>query len=134
MTNEPNAVHLTCGFCAEAGTSDTRTVGLLGSCICVECLSRLSNRGSGGGHLPATPTATDEGDHQEPLSIQARLTLLPAVSSNAGQALRYLQEWVDETRTLGATWGEIGGALGVTRQSAWERFNGRRTTSAPKGK
>jgi hypothetical protein len=31
---------------------------------------------------------------------------------------------VHRARALGATWARIGEALGMTRQSAWERFSG----------
>jgi hypothetical protein len=31
---------------------------------------------------------------------------------------------VRRARALGATWARIGDALGMTRQSAWERFSG----------
>jgi hypothetical protein len=35
-----------------------------------------------------------------------------------------LRSWVRELRRRGVTWSRIGVALGITRQSAWERFNG----------
>ena len=35
---------------------------------------------------------------------------------------------VAEARTQGATWQGIGDALGITRQSAWERFGKREQT------
>jgi hypothetical protein len=35
-----------------------------------------------------------------------------------------LSRWVLKARELGATWAAIGLALGMTRQSAWERFSG----------
>jgi hypothetical protein len=35
---------------------------------------------------------------------------------------RYLDELVTQARNEGASWKEIGQALGVTYQSAWERY------------
>jgi ATP-dependent Clp protease ATP-binding subunit ClpX len=35
-----------------------------------------------------------------------------------------LQTWVSRLRERGVTWARIGGALGMARQSAWERFSG----------
>ncbi|MFF5262568.1 hypothetical protein ACFY4C_26835 [Actinomadura viridis] len=35
-----------------------------------------------------------------------------------------LRVWVRELRRRGVTWARIGQALGITRQSAWERFSG----------
>jgi hypothetical protein len=37
---------------------------------------------------------------------------------------RSVQRVVSVLRTRGVTWARIGGALGMTRQSAWERFSG----------
>ena len=37
---------------------------------------------------------------------------------------RNLAAWVHRARALGATWSRIGESLGMTRQSAWERFSG----------
>jgi hypothetical protein len=38
---------------------------------------------------------------------------------------------VDRLRVEGLTWDEIGGLLGVTRQTAWERFGGRAPEADP---
>jgi len=35
-----------------------------------------------------------------------------------------LRTWVLELRRRGVTWVRIGASLGMTRQSAWERFAG----------
>lgn len=35
-----------------------------------------------------------------------------------------LSQWVQKARELGATWAVVGESLGMTRQSAWERFSG----------
>ena len=35
-----------------------------------------------------------------------------------------LSRFVMRARELGATWAAIGSSLGMTRQSAWERFSG----------
>ena len=35
-----------------------------------------------------------------------------------------LSRVVKRARALGATWAAIGTSLGMTRQSAWERFSG----------
>jgi hypothetical protein len=37
-------------------------------------------------------------------------------------AVQSLHGAVDAARSAGATWTEIAGALGVSRQAAWERF------------
>jgi hypothetical protein len=50
------------------------------------------------------------------------LGYLPNVARARAQVEHTLQGWVGRARDLGATWAQIGDALGMTRQSAWERF------------
>jgi ClpX C4-type zinc finger len=52
------------------------------------------------------------------------LALLPKVSSAIAQPERQLALLVHMARARGITWARIGAALGMTRQSAWERFSG----------
>ncbi len=42
----------------------------------------------------------------------------------SGEVETALQEAVREARRAGYSWTEIGEALGMTKQSAWERFAG----------
>jgi hypothetical protein len=51
------------------------------------------------------------------------LLSLPGVAAAGAMVQHSLRGWVQRGRALGATWDEIGGALGITRQSAWERFS-----------
>jgi len=52
------------------------------------------------------------------------LATLPKIAAAGGQVERQLALWVTEARSRGITWTRIGAALGMTRQSAWERFSG----------
>jgi ATP-dependent protease Clp ATPase subunit len=45
-------------------------------------------------------------------------------SSVIQQEQRLIQEAVSTLRQRGTTWAKIGEALGVSRQSAWERYSG----------
>jgi ATP-dependent Clp protease ATP-binding subunit ClpX len=67
----------------------------------------------------------------------ARITTLPSPSDpdplttqlrTEGERARFLDEQLRETvaaaRTKEMSWAHIGNALGMTRQSAWERFSG----------
>jgi hypothetical protein len=49
---------------------------------------------------------------------------LPRIAAAGAQVEQHLAGWVQRARALGATWARIGEALGITRQSAWERFSG----------
>jgi hypothetical protein len=56
--------------------------------------------------------------------LDAVLAHLPLVARAGAQVEDTLVRWVRRGRELGATWARIGEALGMTRQSAWERFSG----------
>jgi ATP-dependent Clp protease ATP-binding subunit ClpX len=61
----------------------------------------------------------------EPLErpTEELLELIPSVDF-AGEANRdFLQSVVEALRQREVSWAEIGQALGVSRQSAWERFS-----------
>jgi len=47
---------------------------------------------------------------------------VPTSARAQAQVEESLLGWVRRARALGATWAQVGDALGVTRQSAWERF------------
>jgi hypothetical protein len=45
-------------------------------------------------------------------------------TARAARALRKLQrQLVEEARRSGRSWTEIGASLGISKQSAWERFS-----------
>ena len=57
-------------------------------------------------------------------SIEELLATLPLLAAEARQADERLRERVALLKDRRATWAEIGSALKVTRQAAWERFAG----------
>ncbi|GAB3650936.1 ClpX C4-type zinc finger protein [Zhihengliuella somnathii] len=58
----------------------------------------------------------------ERMSDEELLTRLPEVAAAGAQVEEHLAAWVSVTRERGVSWARIGAALGMTRQSAWERF------------
>jgi hypothetical protein len=79
--------------------------------------------------LPAGPRATHhelEGAHAsgDATSIEELLATLPLLADEARRADERLREQVALLKDRRATWAEIGSALNVTRQAAWERFAG----------
>jgi hypothetical protein len=52
------------------------------------------------------------------------LVLLVTLADGAAKVDDKLEELVAHCRASGKSWTEIGQALGVTKQSAWERFSG----------
>ena len=75
-------------------------------------------------HAPPTDTGPPEA-----LSLDDLLATLPTLAAEAAQAEVRLRERVALLKERRATWAEIGSALSVTRQAAWERF-GRRHSRA----
>ncbi|RII42258.1 hypothetical protein DWB68_08505 [Galactobacter valiniphilus] len=59
------------------------------------------------------------------LSDDELLGRLPQVAAAGTQVEEHLQSWVGAARERGMSWARIGAALGMTRQSAWERFTPR---------
>lgn len=64
------------------------------------------------GHRPVLKTA----------SLPARLALIPALSKSASDALVALSGAVASARSAGATWQQLGDALGVSPKVAWSRY------------
>jgi hypothetical protein len=58
------------------------------------------------------------------LTDEEMLGHIPRVAAHIDQAEADLRSWVQELRRRGVTWTKIGEGLGITRQSAWERFSG----------
>ncbi|MGO1321130.1 MAG: ClpX C4-type zinc finger protein [Galactobacter sp.] len=56
------------------------------------------------------------------LSDQELLARLPQVAAAGTQVEQHLTTWVTAARQRGISWAKIGQTLGMTRQSAWERF------------
>jgi hypothetical protein len=51
------------------------------------------------------------------------LELLPRAASASAQVDANLRVWVERLRDRGVMWARIGAALGMARQSAWEKFS-----------
>jgi hypothetical protein len=58
------------------------------------------------------------------LTDEQMLEHIPRIAEVADQVEGNLRSWVLELRRRKVTWARIGEALGITRQSAWERFSG----------
>ncbi|HEU5026384.1 MAG TPA: ClpX C4-type zinc finger protein [Spirillospora sp.] len=117
---EAEAEYLRCSFCSKPHTEVERLVAGPGVHICNECVGLADAiieeyRGrTGDPRLPAWEALTDE----------QMLDHIPRVAAVADQVEGDLRTWVQELRRRGVTWTRIGEALGITRQSAWERFSG----------
>ena len=104
-----------CSFCAGSASSTRRLVAGPGVAICQDCAASSIRLLSGTDSSPAeAPWAR--------MTDEALLAHLPEISAVAAQVEDRLCAWVGTARQRSISWARIGAALGMTRQSAWERF------------
>jgi ClpX C4-type zinc finger len=109
-----------CSFCDKPDTEVGKLVAGAGVHICDECVALATSiiNGSPGRSADPRPPVW------ESLTDEEMLGHIPRVAAHIDQAETDLRSWVRELRRRGVTWVKIGEALGITRQSAWERFSG----------
>ncbi|MEU3605449.1 ClpX C4-type zinc finger protein [Streptomyces sp. NPDC035033] len=109
-----------CSFCGKPVTEVGELIAGPGVHICDRCVA-LAER---------IVTETLGEPDAERAQIWAAMTdedlldRLPHVARHIERAEADLRLWVRELRRRGVTWSRIGETLGITRQSAWERFSG----------
>ncbi len=110
-----------CSFCGTPGGpgTDLSLVGGLGAQICVGCIDEFHSI-LHDGQRQADARRTMPWDTMSDAEV---LATLPQILASAEQNLAFAQEWVDLLRARRVSWAEIGRALGVSRQAAWERFS-----------
>lgn len=109
---------LLCSFCGKSQHQVEKLIaGPRGVFICNECIG-LCNKVLAGEPIP---------DHTsfKPLDLPTDqlLTLLPSVNFATEGNRDFLQALVDRLREREVSWAAIAEPLGVSRQSAWERFS-----------
>ena len=108
-----------CTFCMKTpGQVETMVAGA-GVFICNECVALCVQL------IETKPKGQPQiRSWKKLLSDDELLATLPRVAAVSRQVEGELTEAVTEARARGVTWTRIGAALGMTRQSAWERFSG----------
>ncbi|WP_432931474.1 ClpX C4-type zinc finger protein [Microbispora sp. CA-135349] len=107
-----------CSFCSKSKNDVTKMIAGAGVYICNECVGLCAEI------LAAESVGTPEISYTESMTVEQILELLPRVAEVGARVEDSLRVWVHRARDRGATWARIGAALGMTRQSAWERFSG----------
>jgi hypothetical protein len=109
---------LRCSFCGKLHTDIAKLIAGPGVYICDECVTLCVDIIAEATH--AEPTSLPEWAN---LSDDELLQRIPFIATSAANIEAGLRDRVHELRERGVSWARIGSALGMTRQSAWERFS-----------
>ena len=120
--------NIACSFCRKPPDAVAKLVAGPGVVICNECVGLCTE-------LIAVPSEQPAGEQgtswkqkvaswEQSMSDEDLLQHLPRVAAAAAQVEQQLTAWVRKARSRAITWTRIGESLGMTRQSAWERFSG----------
>jgi hypothetical protein len=108
---------LYCSFCFKSQHEVKRLVsGPFNIFICDECVGLCNEIIAGG-----KPKSTKIGSVEE-LPTERLLRHLEPIEDTLQGKSNQLQQVVDILRSREVSWAQIGAALGISRQSAWERF------------
>lgn len=120
MSAKATALTLYCSFCVKRTDEVAKLISGAGVYICDECVQ-----------VCIDILAADDGSPRpseialwEQKSDDELLESLPRVATVSAQVDTRIQSVVDLLRGRGVAWAKIGAALGVTRQSAWEKYSG----------
>ncbi|ORB87302.1 hypothetical protein B1987_06575 [Mycobacterium kansasii] len=116
----PATAQIWCSFCGKSNTEVGKLVAGPGVQICDECVGVAEAIMAKYRDQPAELRLPV----WESMSDKQMLAHIPRMAVVARQVETDLRFWVAELRRRGVTWSRIGAALGITRQSAWERFSG----------
>ena len=106
-----------CSFCGVPWSEDNKLIGGFGAQICHRCVA--------GAHALLDDPAEMERRRTPPwsdLTDTEMLNTLPDIVRTSDQVDEFLHGWVGLLRERRVSWQQIGLALGVTRQAAWQRF------------
>jgi ClpX C4-type zinc finger len=110
-----------CSFCGKSGSEVNKLIQGLGVHICNECVQLCTII------LDGEQKRADPPEPRIPvwenMTDEQILGHLPRIAAVSDQVADSLHNWVGVARQRGVTWTRIGSALGMTRQSAWERFS-----------
>jgi len=107
---------LYCSFCFKSQHEVRKLIsGPGGIFICDECVG-LCNEIIAGSPIPSNPSSPEE------LPTERLLERLGPIEETLQGKGNQLQSVVELLRSRKVSWAQIGAALGISRQSAWERF------------
>lgn len=108
---------LYCSFCFKSQHEVRKLIaGFGGIYICDECVTLCNQVIADGPPTPRPPSLKE-------VPTERLLERLAPIERTVQGKGSQLQSVVDSLRGREVSWAEIGAALGISRQSAWERFN-----------
>ena len=107
---------LRCSFCGKDRESVAKLIAGPGVYICNECVDLCTE-------IIALDIKPEMRPRHE-LPDDELLASLTRAQTAAPQIDAAMRDYVDILRSRGVSWTRIGGALGVSKQAAWERFSG----------
>jgi hypothetical protein len=116
----PTTSELRCTFCGRLHTEVAKLIAGPGVYICDGCVGLCQVILERERDNPATPPSLPD---WASLSDDELLERIPFIATSAANVEAGLRDRVHELRDRGISWARIGAALGMTRQSAWERFS-----------
>jgi ClpX C4-type zinc finger len=109
---------LYCSFCLKASFEVRKLVAGQGNIfICDECITMCNEYVHNGKSERTGPRRLEE------TPTERLVELLRSIESTVEGKSNQLQVAVDALRARGISWASIGDGLGISRQSAWERFS-----------
>ena len=132
MPPTANLEALTCSFCNKSQSEIAKLVAGPGVYICNECIDLCNQIITQELDRKGAAEAARSTQLQDPTTIKAwdglsddglleEMVRAHAAHQNVDRAVAH---HVAALRARGVSWARIGEALGMTRQSAWERFSG----------
>jgi ATP-dependent Clp protease ATP-binding subunit ClpX len=111
----PKTLH--CAFCGKSQHQVAKLIAGPYVFICSECVALCEA-------IVADKPVPETGSFK-PLErpTEELLSLIGSVAYSAEASANFLQSIVDTLRDREVSWADIAGPLGVSRQSAWERFS-----------
>ncbi len=116
-TTKPH-IEINCSFCRKSQMAVDKLVAGPGVHICNECVSLAAEAMKAGEGKPITPQTMFPNYWPTDKLLQN----LKFYESAVEHIDRSMQDVVDLLRERDVSWGQIGDALGVSRQAAWKRF------------
>lgn len=116
MTTTVFPTDIGCSFCGKSAANVAKLIAGPGVFICDECVRLCDD-------ILAEDTTGDLADW-DALDDEELLERMVQVASTRDRVDSGVGSIVRVLRARGVTWARIGQALGITRQSAWERYSG----------